>query len=85
MINITCDRCGKEKLMFALDVSVTALHNPIPHSVHDIGAPKIGNEAQMRFILCEKCAEEMGFPNIYKAENHGVLEFPANKAEVSNE
>ena len=76
MIKIFCDRCGNDCDKCAFDVRVSLIQNPIPLYTFDKGDPKLTNDhSQYRFILCQKCSHEMGFPNIFKVQETGKLKF----------
>lgn len=71
-----CDRCGEDAELVAYDVLVHLLHNPVPVRPIDIGEPKITcDNTHMRFLLCEDCMKEMGFPNIYTFARTNELKF----------
>lgn len=79
MVNVTCDRCGKEHLSNAYDIQVTNISNPAPMNYADTSDLKITSEPMptryLRFILCEDCARKMGFPNIYTVHRTKELSF----------
>ena len=77
MLRIYCDCCGQDAMRCAYDVRVSLLHNPVPQDHFAIfSEPTISSDPKkMRFTLCEKCYREMGFPNIYEAEEENTLRF----------
>lgn len=69
MIKIFCDRCGADCDLVGYDVRVSALHNPTPHSIFEMGEPKLSDDqTHIRFVLCQKCYKNFGLPNIYMAK-----------------
>ena len=80
MIQIICDKCGKDCERNAYEIRVNAIHNPAPLYVFDTGDLKITDDkSSYRFILCQNCYREMGFPNIYKVYETKELQFRDNK------
>lgn len=74
MIKIICDKCTKDCGLNAYDVLIKVIHNPIPHSVRDVGDLCITDEnTHMRFILCQDCYDKLGFPNIYSIDRKGLV------------
>lgn len=65
MVNITCDKCGK-KSMSGVMVALEALSDPHPSRFDDmVQGVGICTGPRKSFILCSKCYQEIGFPNIY--------------------
>ena len=76
MIQIICDKCGSDCESNAYEIRVSAIHNPTPLYALDIGDLKITDDnSKYRFILCQDCYREMGFPNVYQVCNTGKLVF----------
>ena len=74
MIEVICDRCGKNCDNVAYDIQVNMIHDPIPRRIRDVGQPCITDEpsVHMRFILCQDCERRLGFPNIYSVDRKGL-------------
>lgn len=80
MIKVICDKCGIDCGRVAFEICVSSIHNPTPLHVMDIGESKITDEKKSyRFILCQTCYRQMGFPNYYKVTREGILNFRDNK------
>ena len=76
MIQIICDKCGSNCDRVGFEIRVSSIHNPTPLYATDFGDLKITDEKKSyRFILCQKCYREMGFPNYYKVVDDNKLEF----------
>lgn len=85
MVKIFCDRCRKDCKLNAYDITVNVLHNPTPHNMLDVGQPCITDDnTHIRFILCQDCYEEIGFPNMYSVERKGLI-FERKKGENNGE
>ena len=68
MLLVLCDKCGADCERNAYEIRVAPIHNPCPLYATDVGDLKISDEhKKFRFILCQYCYREMGFPNYYKA------------------
>ena len=66
MIQVLCDKCGKDCDLNAYEVRVSAIHNPSPRHVLSVGDLKITDDnSKIRFCLCQDCYREIGLPNIY--------------------
>lgn len=69
MIRIFCDRCGADCDLVGYDVRACVLHNFTPHSIFEVGEPKLSDDqTHIRFVLCQKCYRDLGLPNIYMAK-----------------
>lgn len=76
MIQIICDRCGRNCGRIAFEVRVSNIENPTPLHARDTGDLKITcDNSKYRFIICQRCSREMGFPNIFKVCETGELVF----------
>lgn len=76
MIQVLCDKCEKNCDNNAYEIRVSAIHNPTPLYPLASGELKITDDnSRYRFILCQKCYREMGFPNIYKVCETKKLHF----------
>ena len=76
MIKVICDKCEKDCDRNAYEIVVSAVHNPTPLYALDVGDLKITDEKKRyRFILCQHCYKEMGFPNYYMVTDGGELDF----------
>lgn len=76
MIKMICDKCGTDCELNAYDIRVNVLHNPVPFRVNDIGEPHLTDDnTRYRFLLCQKCFRDMGFPNPYEVEREKALAF----------
>lgn len=76
MIQVICDKCGKDCDRVAYEIRVSSIHNPTPLYALDVGDLKITDERKSyRFVLCQGCYRKMGFPNYYKATEGSALVF----------
>lgn len=84
MIQIICDKCGINCGRVALEIRVSVIENPTPTHALDTGDLKITSDhSKYRFILCQKCFHEMGFPNPYIVCDTKQLRFRDDEDEVS--
>lgn len=68
MIQVICDKCGKDCGLIAYDLTVGVIHNPCPVHIFDTGDLKITcDHTKMRMIVCQDCYRSLGMPNIHKA------------------
>lgn len=80
MIQIICDKCGINCDRVGMEIRVSVIENPTPLHALDIGDLKITSDhSKYRFVLCQKCFREMGFPNPYKVCGTGELKFRDDK------
>lgn len=76
MIKVLCDKCGCDCERNAFEIRVSAIHNPTPLYALDVGDLKITTDHKYyRFILCQHCCREMGFPNYYAVIGGRGLKF----------
>lgn len=76
MLEIICDRCKKDCDRVGFDVMISTIHNPVPVYFTDAGRAQITDDnTHARFVLCQKCYQEMGLPNIHMAVRTGKIEF----------
>ena len=76
MLQLICDKCGKNCGGQALDVLVRTLDNPAPLSIDSTSEPKITcDNSAIRMLLCQDCYIELGMPNIYTTKRTGKLKF----------
>lgn len=67
MIRLICDKCGKDCDLNALDIMIHNIHNPVPHSLEDVGRPQLTSSGEhKRFLLCSDCYRALGLPNVYE-------------------
>lgn len=76
MIQVMCDKCGNNCARVGMEIMVSVIENPTPLHALDTGDLKITSDnSKYRFILCQKCFREMGFPNPYVVCDTGKLDF----------
>lgn len=76
MIKLECDKCGADCGLIAFDIRVNVIHNPVPVYVRDLGEPHLTDDnTRYRFVLCQKCFRQMGFPNPYMIEKGKPIQF----------
>ena len=76
MIRLICDKCGDDCDLNAYDIRVNVIHNPVPLSSKDFGEPHLTDDnTRYRFLLCQKCFRDMGFPNPYVVAEGGLIKF----------
>ena len=82
MINLNCDKCGKDCGLNAYDIRVNIIHNPVPCNLNDMGEPHLTDDnTRYRMLLCQDCFREMGFPNPYTVQRKKKIIFRDNKHE----
>ena len=83
MIKLECDKCGADCGLIAFDIRVNVLHNPVPSYVYDFGEPHLTDDTtRYRFVLCQKCFRQMGFPNPYMIEKGKPIQFRDREGEA---
>ena len=66
MIELKCDRCGKDCGLQARVIDVHVISNPNPVNFEDTGAVKLTDDStHIRYMLCQICYDKQGFPNPY--------------------
>ena len=67
MIQVVCDKCGKDCGLNAFVFTVEVINNPCPVHIFDEGTLKITCDGtKIRMITCQDCYRGFGFPNIHK-------------------
>lgn len=85
MIELICDKCGKNCDLNAYDIRVNVIHNPVPSSFKDLGEPHLTDDkSRMRMLLCQDCYRELGLPNIYTVNRNNKIEFRDSKTKSSD-
>lgn len=82
MVRLFCDKCGKDCDLNAMDIRVGVIHNPVPHHHQDLGEPHLTDDTtRCRFLLCQDCYREMGFPNPYTVKHKNKIIFRDEEGE----
>lgn len=67
MIELKCDRCGKNCELNAYVLDVRVVHNPNPVRFDDIGEIRLTDDnTHIRYMLCQSCYDKQGLPNPYR-------------------
>lgn len=67
MIELKCNRCGENCGLNARVIDVRVVHNPNPVNFGDIGEIRLTDDnTHIRYMLCQSCYDELGFPNPYR-------------------
>lgn len=64
MIELKCDRCGKDCDLQARVIDVRVISNPNPVRLDDIGEVRLtDDDTHFRYMLCQNCYDKQGLPN----------------------
>lgn len=67
MIELKCDRCGRNCDLNASVIDIRVIHNPNPVRFSDIGEIRLTDDTtHIRYMLCQSCYAEQGLPNLYR-------------------
>ena len=67
MIELKCDRCGKNCDLQARVIGVHVISNPNPVRFDDIGEIRLTDDpTHIRYMLCQSCYDKQGLPNPYR-------------------
>lgn len=73
MIQMVCDRCGKDCDAIAFKVDLRLIENPSPLHMTHLGRPNIGNVTGVTFMLCQECRKQYDFPNVFTCNRENKL------------
>lgn len=83
MLQVICDKCGKNCDRHAYMLTVQVISNPSPLYPFDIGDLKITDtHLRMHMVLCQDDYRRLGLPNIYTSERTGELRFRSRSADL---
>lgn len=84
LIEVKCDRCGKNSGLTAYVLDVRVIHNPNPVRFNDIGEIRLTDDnTHIRYVLCQSCYDKQSLPNPYRTGEKLVEEIK-NSGAVHN-
>lgn len=86
MVQVICDKCGKDCDLNAYVITINVIHNPNPHNWGNTGNIHLTDDnSHMRMCLCQACYGQLNFPNIYEVIEKGKLSFDKKTYEMDDE